>query len=481
MALKSFLGDALPQAIGASTGALKDKINEGASKLASTNGGWGGAKKLLADGRDKTRTAADWVTGKKKLTDQGLSPAQAEEALRRMSPPGEGTNLDSLQADLTLASIVDTEITAAQLKRTVGAGAADDSIAHKVKLVEKGVDEVIFEIMPEVVESRTVEYEAVAPPQHPAAFQKYRGTSSTQWTVNATLTCRNTEEATENLRIINVLRGWTMPFFGAKTAATYPNKLGAPPPVLEFSGWRNQMVGPVQVVITSLNWNFPQDVDYIPAEGFDRNLDSAGPRLERNGQLIPFPTVIKIAIQLVESFSTDQLNGFDLAEFRTGRFDRAFAQTLSLALETGRRSPTGLSAGGAVAPEEAQRVAGNPLSAADRAALNAADEFAPVTEVPIATTVVASVPPTVPPVAANQEQRRQLAAQIRVIDDSIQIFRSQFDTNIAEAIKQVNLGNMATAAFHEGQADIFQRRVVELVAERNALQSQYDALNTDGA
>ena len=47
-----------------------------------------------------------------------------------------------------------------------------------VKLVEEGVVQVVFRVMPEIVESRTVQYDAIAPAQ-PGAFQKFKGTDST--------------------------------------------------------------------------------------------------------------------------------------------------------------------------------------------------------------------------------------------------------------------------------------------------------------
>lgn len=369
MTIKRLISGTTTQIASITVGGAAAKVNEGTSRLINAVGGWGPFRKITASGKDKVASAAGFLTEAKTLQAQGLTPEQVEEEIRRQSPQ-EPTDLDKLETDLTTQALLDGEITAAQLKSSLETGAQGDLISHKVKLVEKGVDEVIFDVMPEVVENRTVEYEAIAPPQHPTAFQKYKGTSSTQWTVQATLTCRNTDEATENLRIINVLRGWTMPFFGQKTASVYPDKLGAPPPVLEFSGWRDQMVGPVQVVITSLNWNFPQDVDYIPARGFKKRLGrtstrSAGNRsdLEFSGELIPFPTVIKIAIQLVESFSTDQVNGFDLSAFRIGQFDLAFQSISTGAQELPNQrqgstvgAPT--TAGAPVAPvqQEAQQL-----------------------------------------------------------------------------------------------------------------------------
>ncbi len=206
------------------------------------------------------------------------------------------------------------------------------------------VNSVIFRIMPEIAESRTVKYDPVAPPQSPGAFQKYTGTDSVQWSINATLTCRTTTEASENLRIINQLRAWTMPYFGENTKRDHPSKMGAPPPVIRFSGFRKQMIGPVPVVLTSLNWQFLQDVDYIPAQEQDGD------------QLIPFPTVMKVAIQLVESFSTDQFNGFDLSQFRIGNSEEAWISRPGQGMND--RQGTGLQ-GGATPPEEAQKIAPN--------------------------------------------------------------------------------------------------------------------------
>jgi hypothetical protein len=188
----------------------------------------------------------------------------------------------------------------------------------------------------------------VAPPQSPAAFQKYEGTDSVQWSLNATLTSRTTDEATENLRIINQLRGWTMPYFGERTLRDYPDKLGAPPPVLTFSGYRNQMIGPVPVVITSLNWQFTPDCDYIPAYEFAW-ANPTDNSLSKTGKLIPFPTVIKVAIQLVETFSTDQFNGFSYADFRIGQFKKAWASLPGAGTSTQR---DGRDASGGAAPAE---------------------------------------------------------------------------------------------------------------------------------
>lgn len=321
----------LPVAASFTLGAIEDKVAEAAGKLKNTFGGYGPLSKIAAQAPTSTEAAADAATAAAAIKSEtpGLTD---EEVTARIIEAGQNpyaNELDYEKANADIIAQIQGQVEAEKMRELNNRRDVDDS--YKVKLIEKGVDasdlryQVIFEIMPDVVESRTVEYEQVQPPQFPGAFQKYKGTSPTQWTINATLTCRTTAEATNNLRILNLLRGWTMPFFGVKTQRTWKNKLGAPPPVLEFSGWKKQMVGPVPVVITSLNWNFPQDVDYIPASAFELDYVNGRRELKLNEkEYVPFPSVIKFAIQLVESFSTDQFNGFDLAEFRAGRMVEAF-------------------------------------------------------------------------------------------------------------------------------------------------------------
>ncbi len=327
MSNRSFLGDgSLPTAASNYLGDLKTKAGEAGAKLKNTFDGIGNFKKLAFDAGTFKKNAAQLAGDRAVVAAEDPTKRvmdAIDDDIRAMSPdPFYATEADrDLANQQALAASQENNLSAGVVNQAKQQTAADKD--HIVKLIEPGVTQVEFQVMPEVVESRTVEYEAIAPPQFPSAFQKYKGTSSTQWTINATFTCRTTDEATRNLEYLNILRGWTVPFFGTKTLEQFPQKLGAPPPVLTFSGWRAQMVGPVQVVITSLNWNFPQDVDYIPAKEF--KPVAGNPRnFAFTGRLIPFPTVIKIAIQLVESFSTEQMNGFSVADFRAGQFADAF-------------------------------------------------------------------------------------------------------------------------------------------------------------
>lgn len=207
------------------------------------------------------------------------------------------------------------QASAGSVNQATGATEPRDDKSHLVTLEDKEGALVEFLVMPEITENRSAEYEPVAPPQFPGAFQKYKGTSSVQWLINATFISRTTPEATKNLINLNILRGWTMPYFGdkIKNSFNFSQKLGAPPPVLIFKGFRSAIVGPVPVVITSLTWNWPRDVDYIPATAPDGSAFN-----------VPFPTVMTLTINVVESFSTEQFNNFDLEAYRVGNFEAAF-------------------------------------------------------------------------------------------------------------------------------------------------------------
>lgn len=206
----------------------------------------------------------------------------------------------------------ESSATASQIKAAAGVQTINSS--HRVSLQEIGTKNfVYFEVMPEIVEQHAAEYEPVAPSQSPGAFQKYKGNSSTVWTLNITFISRTSAEATQNYDYLMRLRGWMKPFYGERTGVSYPDKLGAPPPVLRLTGLR-ELIGPVPVVITSLNWNWPRDVDYIATDiisDVDKNF-------------IPFPTVLQVPINLVESFAVDQFNQFSLADYRVGRMGTAF-------------------------------------------------------------------------------------------------------------------------------------------------------------
>lgn len=297
--IKSILGPGIASGVAAAASytiaGASAKVSEAASSLYGTLGGVGNFTKVASQAKTFAQMNADAILNG---TPSGATAAPA--SLLNLA----GTTTGSTDASASASAI------------NAATGQTNQRSLHKVTLQENGTTNIVtFEVMPEIVEQHTVEYESIAPPQFPGSFQKYKGNSSTQWQVNTTLISRNSMEAAQNLRYLQMLRGWTKPFFGERTANSFKNKLGAPPPVLTLRGLRD-LIGAVPVVMTSLNWTWPKDVDYISTgiKGSD-------------GNYIPFPTVLQVPIQLVESYSVAQFNDFSLADYRAGNLGVAFNKT----------------------------------------------------------------------------------------------------------------------------------------------------------
>ena len=218
-----------------------------------------------------------------------------------------------------LTAITPTSATASQIREQAGDGSSKADDSHKVTL-RSMIDDVsvTFEVMPEITESRTTEYESLQASQMPGEFQKFKGTKAVTWQVNATLTCRTRHEADKNFMYMRTLRTWTMPYFGDNQG----RMMGAPPPVLEFFGWRG-LVGSVPVVMTSLNWTWPKDCDWIPTT----STTGTG--------TVPFPTVMTVQFTLVESFSASQFNRFNLEAFASGDMVGAYGSQVIARPELG--------------------------------------------------------------------------------------------------------------------------------------------------
>lgn len=87
--------------------------------------------------------------------------------------------------------------------------------------------------------------------------------------------------------------------------------IGSPPPVLYFYGYSEdgiaatntvQNIRRVPVVVASVGFSYPNDVDYIPT------LDG-----------VPFPTVMNITLDLRETKAPYEIEQFSLADFRAGK------------------------------------------------------------------------------------------------------------------------------------------------------------------
>lgn len=225
--------------------------------------------------------------------------------------------------------------------KTIGIGSAfekpeEQSNVFKAKLVHfRNKEKVIFEASPAISESRTINYQQIDPIHMPGSIFAYATTPSRNFGISdIKLISQTSAQASRNMRDLQILRYWCMPRFGSiggdnfgntfgadvnnsflgrnsKTISN-DNQLGMPPPLLFFSAYSAsqsgggsslvaQNINRVPVVITSLDIQYPNDVDYIP-----------------NEKGVPFPTIMTINISLSETHSPKTFEAFNLDAFKAG-------------------------------------------------------------------------------------------------------------------------------------------------------------------
>lgn len=194
---------------------------------------------------------------------------------------------------------------------------------------------------PVISDSRDAAYDSISISHHPGEILKYRSTNSRTWGLNnIKLVSRTAAEATENLKKLNMIRSWVMPYYGQGTAENFNLMFGAPPPVLIFSAYGSSNIDEHPVVLLNYNFSYPNDVDYIECQ-----TDTAAGIMPGT----PFPALCDISINLKESFSPAQFSGFNLSEYRNGKLSSAYippspisppVNIKSSAAQTQAQSPT---------------------------------------------------------------------------------------------------------------------------------------------
>lgn len=221
---------------------------------------------------------------------------------------GDSLNFDSFKPGFVDKIVGSTDVTSALLS----SGIASDAGGPKRQGVElKSIisgDVVYFNVTPTISEERGAMYDDVTPAHHPGSMLKYNHTAARGWSIGSIkLISRNIAEATENQRIINILRSWLMPYYGYGTEAENRNMLGAPPDLLELNAYGSKNIGNISVVLTQLNIDWPNDVDYLHTA---------------DGQA--FPVIMNVSISLKEAWSPREYSGFSLGAYKKGDMKGAY-------------------------------------------------------------------------------------------------------------------------------------------------------------
>jgi len=192
--------------------------------------------------------------------------------------------------------------------RLIKAGHTTEDFKMKLRSKQTGFT-IVFDVTPSIDESRSANYEHITPVHHPGTIQVYKNTEARQFNITVKLIARTAAEASMNVKYINAIRSWVMPYYGQGTAnSSESNRLGAPPDILVFDVYGDKNISALPVVLTSYHWVYPDIVDFIPTE---------------DG--IPFPTIMDISLSLIESYSPEEYTNFDITAYRTGNMANAYS------------------------------------------------------------------------------------------------------------------------------------------------------------
>lgn len=189
-------------------------------------------------------------------------------------------------------------------------------------------DLIVFEVTPNLTESRSVDYKSTNLLHTPGAIFTYGFTNSRTFSLSdIKLISRTPQEAFNNMKNLQIIRSWTMPYFGVNSstqAVLGREQLGAPPEILYLYAYAKEVdphkgtnsakpltnIQHVPVVLTQLSIAYPNNITYIPAYG------EGGV-----GTGEPFPTIMNIGIELSEIHSPREYSTFSLYDFKKGKLD----------------------------------------------------------------------------------------------------------------------------------------------------------------
>lgn len=170
----------------------------------------------------------------------------------------------------------------------------------KVAIIEDGrpANRVDFKVTPELSESKSVQYIEISEIRDAASLLVFIASPSRNFSINAKLISRTTEEASENFRYLHMMKSWAMPEANSKSKHIIDTST---PRVLRLYAYGKHLKA-IPVVMKSLNINYPTDTDYI------RTQDGA----------TQMPIICTLDMQLQETRSAEDLKGFNIEQYKAG-------------------------------------------------------------------------------------------------------------------------------------------------------------------
>jgi len=127
----------------------------------------------------------------------------------------------------------------------------------------KNTDGVVFPYTPSIQVNYSAKYDTQSPTHSNYNIYNYQGSSVEGLTITGEFTAQSVTEANYLLAVIHFFRSATKMFYGKDA------QRGTPPPLLYLSGYGQYQFDNHPMVLTSFNYNLPQDVDYVDAYSTD--------------------------------------------------------------------------------------------------------------------------------------------------------------------------------------------------------------------
>ena len=186
----------------------------------------------------------------------------------------------------------------------VGIGEEEISTSTPSGIV--GVTGVVpFEVQPVISESGTALYTEINDIRQAGSIMIYMGSPGREISINATFISRSREEAAANRKYVQLLRSWRLPEKeGTGLAVRSPSRLR----LSGYGKWLGSTDGiskGIPVRLTNLSIDMPDDTDYLQTQDGEYHV----------------PIVWKVNISLKETRSINELEEFDIVQFRKGILD----------------------------------------------------------------------------------------------------------------------------------------------------------------
>lgn len=163
-----------------------------------------------------------------------------------------------------------------------------------------------FKVAPEISESKSVNYIEVSEIRKAGSIMVFIGSPSRNFTINAKLVSRTQEEAAENFKKLNLMKSWAMPDNDYESEGIGGDRIDSmAPTVLYIYGYGRNFKG-VQVVMKSINHEYPTDVDYIPIA---------------QGSKTKMPIIMPVSMTFQEIRSGEELQHFDINAYKLGQLE----------------------------------------------------------------------------------------------------------------------------------------------------------------